>query len=216
MTFKFERAGSPARKGRSLSVFRSLRHIGFKSISIRPDCERVSDGPSVFHELDFCVSGNVSVQIWRNRKRAETLIAGKGDFIFIPAGTTYSLYCTNDEPTTLVSATAREGVDVNALPLDTGAAPPLPAADYHAGGPQPVPFEQVNEAHHLEDVGDEDGHVVLFFDRRPYDTARDGTIGRVFHKQVIAREFGVSETELPELSLSFSEPLVIRSISIAE
>lgn len=194
----------------NLSSFRSLRHIGFRKIEIPPDHERLSDGPSLFHELAYCTVGRISLQIWRDHGHIESFAAGEGDLIFIPAGTHFRICSANGETSGLISATAREGVDVNALPLDNGGAGILivGTADGKLARDPDARSETFED---MDSLVQEDGHVVLFFDHRASEVERDDTIGRVFERSVLAREFGVRDEELPDLSLSFSEPIVIRS-----
>ncbi|MBW9116457.1 hypothetical protein JNB88_22735 [Rhizobium cauense] len=195
----------------NVSILRSLRHIGFRKLEIPPDCERISDGPSLFHELAYCAAGQVSLQIRGDHGAFESFSAGKGDLIFIPAGTNFSIYSADGETAALILAIAREGVDVNALPLDHRGAEVLVVEKAVKTRLERAPDARNERIEQMVAVVDEDGHVVLFFDRRQSDVDEDDTIGGVFERSVLAREFGVRDEELPDLSLSFSETVVMRS-----
>ncbi len=191
--------------------FRALRHIGFRKVEILPGREWISDGPSIFHELAYCVAGLIWLQIWRDRERVESFAVEKGDIVFIPAGTSFSLCSGNNDTSVLISATARDGFNIDALP-EKVSAQCLIDANGDAAEQRCRNLGPLSEADlSLKEVMPEDGHVVLFLDRNPAQVGRHHTIDSVFDRQVIAREFGVGEINLPDLSLSFYVPTVIRA-----
>lgn len=190
--------------------FHLLRHIGFRSFDIQPSQERVSDGPSVFHELAYCVAGRIWLRIWRDRYLVQSFSVEMGDIVFIPSGTSFSLCSVNEETCVLISASAREGYDVDLLPGVPNVHPFIDAQgrhleQLHCGSSSMIEADLI-----YEDVVHDDGHIVLFFDRCESQSDRDDTIGSIFDRHVIAREFGLNEANLPDLSLSRSTAAVIR------
>jgi hypothetical protein len=61
------------------------------------------------------------------------------------------------------------------------------------------------------DQGDVDGHVVLYYDTQ-HRTGRRNLVGDLFPIKLLSREFGIPETNVPELHFDLFDPVVIRPV----
>ncbi len=192
---------------RSTAVFRQLRHLGFKTIDLEVDSEFLSEGPSPFHELGFCTSGKLLLLVGSGFERVETFTIKPHDLFFVPAGTTYSIHNDDDNTSSLCLACARDGVDAQELPLVGGGRVLIHDA---SNGEEDL---QAANPHIRTGSDGEEGYEVLFRDRSNV-AARQNTVGDVFNRHVVAREFGIPEPRLPDMNFGFFDPLVLRPLAL--
>jgi hypothetical protein len=102
----------------------------------------------------------------------------------------------------LVVAIARDGLDPTELPLVEGGR--VIVLDAAIGNLQ-------MELDPLSRSSESDGYEVLFR-AQPNGSYGERMVGNVFSKAILAREFGVAEAQLPEMSFGFCDPLVVRPI----
>lgn len=192
-----------AKMDKASKTLGQLRHLGFRKIDLPLDSEFVSEGPSVFHELGFCNSGEVLVLVGHGFERVETFTVRKNDVFFLPAGTTYSVHNTADSSSTLTVASSREGVNRADLPLsDSGSIAmfdPILQNDV-----------SIDSSRAPQSAGEVDGGYEVLVPHNARALHHEGSIGDVFDREVVAREFGVPESSLPEMKFGFFDPLVVR------
>ena len=195
------RASEMAKIARVTTALRQLRHLGFHRVDLPADSEFVSDGPSLLHEVGYCSSGEVLLLVGHGFERVETFTVRQGDVFFLPAGSAYSIHNTAMGESKLVVAASRDGLEPSELPLEGGRAVVL---DVVIGNLQMElgPPSRSSES---------DGYEVLFH-AQPNSSYGERTVGEVFSKDILAREFGVSEAQLPDMSFGFCDPLVVRPI----
>jgi len=186
-----------ARIGAKMPVMRGLHSLGFRQIDLAVDGSFVSEGPSPFHELGFCTSGELLLLVGNGFERVETFSVKPQDVFFVPAGTTYSIHNDADVRSTLILACARDSLDETELrPARVGR---TLLGDGSVDSHTPV-------------LPSGNTYEVVFADNSDV-SARERTVGDVFNRQVIAREFGVAESQLPEMSFGFFDPLVVRPLA---
>ncbi|PZM08039.1 cupin domain-containing protein [Rhizobium tubonense] len=191
---------------------RRLRHLGFRRVTLPGGTEHHSIGPSYLHQLGYCAQGSVVFTVYRDFHQRQHFDLKAGDLFFLPAGSQFVFENIFSEQTTILFCSARDNFDILdenryvtlvASPdrPDTGLL--LQARSLQACGPTgPSPD--------IED-GDE-SHIVLFFDPPGAEIREVGTIAGLFSHTVVAREFGLSEIELPLLEFSLHDALVIAPI----
>lgn len=199
---------------RASSSFGKLRHLGFRMVDLPVDSEIISDGPSVFNELGYCKAGEVLLVVWHGFQIVETFVAKAGDFFFVPAGVSYNIYNTHNDASRMVVATARDGMDVLSLPLGEGGrvlVEDATAIAIKTNGAHAGCRTDTNESE--PSFSDRDGRVVLFVDHRRADLRREKTIESIFDKEVVAREFEIKVSDLPDFSFACSDPVVMRPMT---
>lgn len=190
----------------------TLRHLGFQTIVLPVNGERQSLGPSRFYQLGYCHRGNVSLSTQGQPQVLREFELQAGDLFYLPVGTQYTLSNTGPDFAIVVVATARDGFDIAAEEerktiLSSGLSEGNPELMISA-------FPDTNEGlgYGTGDMDDDVPHIVLFFDNDGKSSFHPMSVASLFPVSIITREFGVSSTNLPDLSVGVESPLVFRPI----
>lgn len=190
-----------AKIARVTTSLRQLRHLGFHRMDLPTDSEFVSEGPSQFHEVGYCSSGEVLVLVGHGFERVETFTVRQGDVFFLPAGSAFSIHNTATGHSGLIVAIARDGVDQTELPLvEGGRVVVVEGTDKDHRAPRTTSMS-----------GEDEGYEILYRDLT--DSGEDEqTVAGIFNKAILAREFGVAEAQLPDMNFGLYDPLVVRPL----
>jgi hypothetical protein len=197
------------------SDFRKLRHLGFRKILIEAGKEHRSVGPSYLDQLGYCAQGNVNLTVFGYLQPKQRFDLGRGYIFFLPSGSQFIFENDALEQTTIIMCSARHKFDIRdadndgpiARLLERQEAGPLLQASAALGYEQDNGYADWN-------VEDDSPHVVLFFDPPESEDDKEGTIAESFSHDVVAREFGIAEGELPVLEFGLHDALVIAPIDL--
>lgn len=188
----------------------ALRPVGFHRFVIPVDGQRMSDGSSTLYEIGYCLMGQIRLSSSR-LEEGPPFVATAGDFFFLPAGQPYNLTNCGDVPATLIIACTGSRLDLLTLSPDGWNFSERPFTE----GQHPNLTVHAKQSWIGSlcgvDQGDVDGHVVLYYDTQ-HRTDRQNLVGDLFPIKLLSREFGIPETQVPELYFELFDPLVIRPV----
>ena len=186
----------------------TLRQIGFHALTLFTRGESKPYAASRLHLLGYCRTGTVRISVRLGSCKWEVLNVRTGDTFFIPSGAACRFENVATGTTQLVIASGYETPDIG---------------DGSNGTPEALMSDVLSQARSSEFDSDLDTltahrhdewipHVVTFYDRPRRGPGFSRSVEGVFDRELLVREFGVSDWLFPDLSLLDITLSVIRPI----
>jgi len=183
-----------------------IRRTGFHTVNLPLASDGVLFNAMPRFQLGYCERGSVSISMHRDTETAEVMNLRKGDLFSVPIGSPYRVENNNDGLSRLIVAIADTNDDhpVKSHPFGRSWAD---SASTVKGGAQ----DYAGFVNH-----DVKAHVVVYYAHEDTGVACEQSIGGIFERDLLAREFGISCDQLPTLEYSQMDALLIRTLNAEE